>query len=110
MQRDNIYKKKELPHLFNSAYGANLGVLVSERLLPGFEDGTEEGNFVFSVDKYYSRKMTEIVSLADCIAFGDRPSWHTTRNLRKLLLWVYSKGAVHSIAPIPYSVHPIILL
>lgn len=108
MQGDDLSKraKRSLPHLFNFAYGANLGVLVLGRLLPGFEDGTEEGNFVFSVDKYYSRKMVEIVSPADCIAFGDRPGWHTRKGLHNSLLWIYLEGALHGIAPFPSSGHP----
>ena len=108
VQRDDLSKraKRSLPHLFNFAYGANLGVLVLERLLPGFEDGTEEGNFVFSVDKYYSRKMAEIVSPADCIAFGDRPGWHTRKGLHNSLLWIYPEVALHGIAPFTSSGHP----
>ena len=78
VQREDLSAraKRDLPHLFNFAYGANGIMLVSERPLPEFEDLEEKG-LRLTISQLYSRKMAEIVSPADCIAFGDRPGWHT---------------------------------
>lgn len=71
LQREDLskYAKRDLPYLFNFAYGANSIMLVSERILPEFEDFVEKG-YRISVGQRYSRKMPEIVSPADCVAFG----------------------------------------
>ena len=55
---------------FNFAYGANGQTFVSDRLLPGYENEPRP-----SLTYFYSRKITEIVSPADCVAFGDRVGW-----------------------------------
>ena len=56
---------------FNFAYGANKKALVSEKRLPWREVVVRP-----SADDFYSRKMSEIVSPADCVGFGDKVGWY----------------------------------
>ena len=80
----------------NFAYGANQWVIVSQRFLPWVNP---ERPPIFATD-FYSRKMAEIGSPSDCLAFGDRPGWYTLNsNLRFVGRW----STRNSIAPKPFS-------
>ena len=66
IRQDDIVKRSWVfPTTFNFAYGANKKTLVSENFLPGREVVVRP-----SVIKFYSRKMPEIASPADCVGFG----------------------------------------
>ena len=59
----------DLSSVFNFAYGANGQTFVSEKLISG---GARRSN---SPADYYSRKVSEIVSPADCVSYGDLVGW-----------------------------------
>ena len=61
---------EDLAVIFNFAYGANGQTFVSERRRPGYENDSRP-----PVTAFYSRKMSEIVSPADCVSYGDRIGW-----------------------------------
>ena len=56
--------------VFNFSYGANGHVFLSERLRPGINESPNQGLTDFDV-----RKVSEILSPADAISFGDRIGW-----------------------------------
>ena len=58
---------------FNFAYGARGPTFVSERRLPGYENDARP-----ALTAFYPRKITEIVSPADCVAYGDRVGWQNS--------------------------------
>ena len=70
VRREDLEWKEFLPVTFNFAYGINQRVAVSENLLPTRDSGR---NSHFS--DFYSRKVTDVVSPADCVGFGDHISW-----------------------------------
>ena len=70
VRREDLHKKSILLIKFNFAYGINWNVVVSERRLPWRPNVGRPG----PVD-FYSRKITEIVSPADCVSFGDAVGW-----------------------------------
>ena len=55
---------------FNFAYGARGPTFVSGRRRPGYENDDRPPLTVF-----FPRKMSEIVSPADCVTYGDRIAW-----------------------------------
>ena len=61
---------EELAVSFNFAYGANGQTFVSERLRSGYENDARP-----PLPAFYPRKITEIVSPADCVGYGDRVDW-----------------------------------
>ena len=61
---------------FNFAYGANFKTFISERLRPGYENDSRP-----ALTAFYSRKVTEILSPADCVSFGDRVGWQNRRGV-----------------------------
>ena len=61
----------DLSASFNFAYAANRKALVSEKRLPWREVVNRP-----NVSDFYSRKMSEIASPADCVGFGDRVGWY----------------------------------
>ena len=65
-----FYKRRDVHEIFNFAYGANPPMLVSERPLPGLEQFSMND---LGWSEFYSRKIREIASPSDCVAFGDRP-------------------------------------
>ncbi len=99
VQREDLsdYAKRDLPHLFNFAYGANPSMLVSERVLPEFEYFVEKG-WSLTVSQRYSRKMEEVVSPVDCVAFGDSSGWYMKSSGLAFLEPFYSVSQVHSSA------------
>ena len=63
-------RSHDFDKIFNFAYGANGQRFLSERLLPGYENDSRP-----ALTAFYSRKITEIFSPADCVSFGDRVGW-----------------------------------
>ena len=59
----------DLSSVFNFAYGANGQTFTSERLISGGDRDS------ISPADFYSRKITEIMSPADCVSYGDRVGW-----------------------------------
>ena len=70
VRREDLHGKGALPIKFNFAYGVNSRMVVSERLLPWRSSVKRPW-----VTDFYSRKITEIVSPADCVSFGDAVGW-----------------------------------
>ena len=69
-----FHKRRDVHEILNFAYGANPPMLISERPLPGFEQFSMND---LGWSEFYSRKIREIASPSDCVAFGDRPGWYT---------------------------------
>ena len=70
VRREDLHGKSVLPLTFNFAYGVNWELHNWERRLPW----RESVNRPYDSD-FYSRKVTDVVSPADCVGFGDRVGW-----------------------------------
>ncbi len=79
VRRDDLHGKRALPVKFNFAYAINEIMVTSERLLPNREFVSRPW-----VSDFYSRKMPDVVSPADCLSFGDSVGWQ----------WVVSQVAI----------------
>ena len=98
IRRDDFHGKHYLPIKFNFAYAINQIMVTSKKLLPWRE----------SVDRpwwsdFYSRKITEIASPADCVSFGDSVGWQRTHSI----LGIGHPRYGNALAPLPWSdTHP----
>ena len=79
VRREDLHGKRVLPIKINFAYAINQRMATSERLLPNRESVKRPW-----VSDFYSRKVTEIASPADCVSFGDSVGWQ----------WVGSQVAI----------------
>ena len=70
VRSEDLHGKKFLPIRFNFAYAINADMAVSENRLPWRESVHRP-----SVSDFYSRKITDVVSPADCVSFGDSASY-----------------------------------
>ena len=70
VRREDLHGKSALPIKFNFAYGINWNMAVSEKRLPWRTSVARP-----SVVDFYSRKITDVVSPADCVSFGDSVGW-----------------------------------
>ena len=61
--------------VFNFSYGANSQLILSERLRPGITESPNQ-----AVTHFYPRKVSEVLSPADAISFGDRIGWQFARD------------------------------
>ena len=70
VQQEHLRLAKPLSFVFNFSYGVNGHVFLSDRLRPGVEPSKNQGLTDFDV-----RKVSEILSPAGAISFGDRIGW-----------------------------------
>ena len=70
LQPGNSALAELVSFVFNFSYGVNPNVFLSERLRPGIKPSKNQG-----LTDFYSRKVSEVLSPADAISFGDRIGW-----------------------------------
>lgn len=70
VQQEHSRLAKPLSFVFNFSYGANGHLFLSERLRSGVEPSKNQALTDFAV-----RKVSEILSPADAVAYGDRFGW-----------------------------------
>ena len=61
--------------VFNFSYGANSQLILSDRLRPGVKESPNQ-----ALTDFYPRKVSEVLSPADAISFGDRIGWQFARD------------------------------
>ena len=76
-QKMREYRRHDFDKRFNYAYGASPSLLISDRLLSGdVINRKDPSNWIpRGAESSYSRKMPDVLSPADCVAFGDGPAW-----------------------------------
>ena len=87
VRREDLHGKSVLPIKINFAYAINSAMVISDRLLPW----RESVNRPWVVD-FYSRKVTEIASPADCLSFGDSVGWQWTGSEVAIIAPRYGNG------------------
>ncbi len=80
VRREDLHGKRVLPIKINFAYSINADMVTSDRLFPWRESVNRP-----SWPDFYSRKVTDVVSPADCLSFGDSVGWS----------WIGSQVAIY---------------